>query len=188
MLFTVKNLFSEDNEKNYSTTEFNKKLKVKDKPKVSIDSIPKLNVSSKQKLPENTARIFDFTKFDIQKNKNSNSTSQATAKNAPNNIERKIDAELKKLELLGIICFNEKRIATIKIKATTKRPSKVTMPKKPKEKAVDKEQNLPSNPTKTYEENDVLDLGFKVIKINKNNVILAKNGYKKTLMMKGDSN
>ena len=188
LLFTVKNLFNTNEKQDYSIVEFEKKLNKKSIPKIVLNPIPLLSENNRRKLPVNTTNLFDFMRVypEIKSKRNKQSTTSRVTKSKPNNIEKKIAAEIKKLELLGIICFNGKKIATIKIKKKQKTSSINTKSKNSGKQKNSQEQNLPSNPTKSYEENDVLELGFKVIKINKNSVILAKNGYKKTLKMKGN--
>ncbi|UDQ98432.1 hypothetical protein AAEX28_15845 [Lentisphaerota bacterium WC36G] len=188
-LFTVKNLFNSEKQKNYSINEFEKKIKAKDNSEFSLNSIAQLSENELQQLPISTANIFDYGRvYPEVETKNIKKTSQAKANSASNNIEQKIENELKKIELLGIIIYDETKIATIKVRGKAiANPVKKNESKakgKPQKKKSN-EVKLQPNPTQSYQENDILPLGFKVIKINKKSVILAKNGFKKTLNIKG---
>lgn len=180
LLMTFKNLFSGDVAKSYSTAKLEKELKQKNIAEITVAQIPKLSAREQQNLKTSVANIFNYNRV-YPKNptvgkKATNTINKAVA----SNLEKKIDAELKKIELLGIICYNGKKVATIKFKTKTIRNNKSKSGKTEKET-----MKLKPNPTQSYQENDTLSNGFKVIEIKKSSVILAKGGYKKTLKIVG---
>lgn len=179
--FSFKNLFSKNKSDSQQIIKSKKtivKKITKEKLQKRYNNFKTLSATDAINLVTRAPQIFDYARVYPGVAKNSNNGGKFQ-----NN--QMFDMELKKFKLVGIFCYGKTKKVLITDghitqivkrsypstryrKTTTRKKTKTTI--KP-----------PQNSTKSYQENDTLGNGFKILKIEKNSVVVVKNNYKGTL-------